>query len=122
MQKGKPKKLIHATVVKQPKPGLEEKMVEHPKFDSEITSPGKKLIGKVALITGGDSGIGRAIAVAFAKHGAAIVICHLNKETKDAMYTKKIVKEHGVECVLLSLNLNTEKHCKKIIQKNDTTI
>lgn len=116
MQKGKPKRKIHSDK-KQAKPGLESKMKEVPKFDSELTGPGKKLIGKVAFITGGDSGIGRAVAVAFAKHGAQVAIGYLNKEKKDARETKKYVEEYGSTCLLIPLNLNTEKHCKQSINK-----
>jgi NAD(P)-dependent dehydrogenase (short-subunit alcohol dehydrogenase family) len=116
MQKGKSKKNIHAEK-KQQKPGLEKNMVEAPEFDSEATGPGKKLIGKVALITGGDSGIGRSIAVTFAKHGADVAICHLNKEKKDAQKTKKYVEGYGSRCLLHSLDLTSEKHCKKVVDK-----
>jgi NAD(P)-dependent dehydrogenase (short-subunit alcohol dehydrogenase family) len=116
MQKGKTKRKIH-TEKKQDKPGLESKMKETPKFNSELTSPGKKLIGKVAFITGGDSGIGRAVAITFAKHGAHVAIGYLNKEKKDAVQTKKIIETYGSRCLLIPLNLNTEKHCKQSIEK-----
>lgn len=116
MQKGKTKRKIHPAF-KQPKPGLESRMKQAPEFDSEQTSPGKKLIGKVALITGGDSGIGRSVAVAFAKHGAHIAICYLKKEEKDALITKKFIESYGSVCLLLPQNLNSEKNCKKVIEK-----
>ncbi len=116
MQKGKQKKKIHIAK-KQKKPGLEKHMKEVPEFDSEITAPGKKLIGKVALITGGDSGIGRSVAVTFAKHGAHIAICYLNKEKKDALETKKYIESYGSRCLLLAQNLTSEKHCKKVVEK-----
>ena len=119
MQKGKPKRKIHPAK-KQKKPGLEDRMLQAPKFDSEITEPGKKLIGKVALITGGDSGIGRSIAVTFAKNGADMAICYLRKEKKDATETKKYVEAYGVRCLLLPQNLNTDKHCKSIVEKTYT--
>jgi NAD(P)-dependent dehydrogenase (short-subunit alcohol dehydrogenase family) len=116
MQKGKKARKIH-TDKKQKKPGLESRMKESPEFDSELTSPGKKLIGRVAFITGGDSGIGRAVAVTFAKHGADVAIGYLNKEKKDAIETQKVVESYGTRCLLVPLNLNTEKHCKKSIER-----
>jgi NAD(P)-dependent dehydrogenase (short-subunit alcohol dehydrogenase family) len=116
MQKGKPKRIIHSAK-KQQKPGLEKNMDEAPEFDSEVTSPGKKLVGKVVLITGGDSGIGRSIAVTFAKHGADVAICYLNKEKKDAKETKKHIESYGSRCLLLSQNLASEKQCKKVVEK-----
>lgn len=119
MQKGKLKRKIHSDK-KQEKPGLESKMKEIPDYDSEWTDPGKKLIGKVAFITGGDSGIGRAVAVTFAKHGAQVAIGYLNKEKKDARETKKAVDAYGGRCLLIPLNLNTEKHCKQSIEKVHT--
>lgn len=115
MQKAIQKKKIHSDK-KQEKPGIENKMKEAPKFDSEATTPGKKLIGKVALITGGDSGIGRSIAVTFAKNGADVAICYLSKEKKDAKETKKYVEAYGARCLLLPQNLNTEKHCRRIVE------
>lgn len=116
MQKGKPKRNIHSPK-KQEKPGIEKNMDEAPEFDSEVTTPGKKLIGKVALITGGDSGIGRSIAITFAKHGADIAICYLSKEKKDAKETKKYIESYGSRCLLLPQNLTSEKQCKKVIKK-----
>jgi len=116
MQKGSPKKKINPQE-KQKKPGLEYKMTQAPQFDSEITNPGKKLISKVALITGGDSGIGRAIAVTFAKHGAVIAICYLEEERKDAELTKQYVESYGGECLLLPGNIANERHCETVIKK-----
>ncbi|MGQ0828424.1 MAG: glucose 1-dehydrogenase [Bacteroidota bacterium] len=116
MQKGSPKRKIHPAE-KQKKPGFEHKMTQAPKFDSEITDPGKKLTNKVALITGGDSGIGRAIAVTFAKHGADIVICFLKEEQKDAALTKQYVESYGAECLLLPGNIANEQHCETVIKK-----
>jgi NAD(P)-dependent dehydrogenase (short-subunit alcohol dehydrogenase family) len=116
MQKGKAKRTIHLDK-KQQKPGLEKNMNEAPEFDSEVTSPGKKLVGKVALITGGDSGIGRSVAVTFAKHGADVAICYLSKERKDAKETKQCIESYGSRCLLLSQDLTSEKQCKKAVEK-----
>lgn len=63
----------------------------------------ERLQGKVAIITGGDSGIGRAVALAFAREGASIVISYLN-ETEDAEETKKVIEEQGRECILIVSN------------------
>lgn len=117
MQKTKPKRKIHPAL-KQRRPGLEYKMkLRAPEFDSWITDPGKKLKGKVALITGGDSGIGRAIAVTFAKHGADIAICFLDEEEKDALLTKTYVESYGGKCLLLAGNIGNEDHCEIVVEK-----
>lgn len=77
-----------------------------------------KLKGKKAVITGGDSGIGKAIAIAFAREGADVLISYLgNEETKDAEDSAKYVKEAGQIAVLVKGDIRKESHCKKIIEK-----
>lgn len=75
-----------------------------------------KLEGKKAIITGGDSGIGRAVAIAFAREGADILISFL-EETEDAEETAKYIKEAGKKAVLVKGDISEEDHCKKIIDK-----
>ena len=75
-----------------------------------------KLKNKVALITGGDSGIGKAVALLFAKEGADIAIAYL-KETKEARKTQLLVEEYGVNCLLIKGDLSKENHCKKTIKQ-----
>jgi NAD(P)-dependent dehydrogenase (short-subunit alcohol dehydrogenase family) len=98
----------------QKRPGHESKMMPRPKADPKEHRNGK-LEGKVALITGGDSGIGRAVAVLFAQEGANIAIAYLS-EDKDAKETKRMVEEH-TECLLLAGDLGKEKQCKSIVEK-----
>lgn len=74
-----------------------------------------KLDGKRAIITGGDSGIGRAIAILFAMEGASSLIVYLPEEEKDAQETKKQVQEAGRECHCLAIDLRKKENCKKII-------
>jgi NAD(P)-dependent dehydrogenase (short-subunit alcohol dehydrogenase family) len=81
-------------------PGLEWQMVPRPIFDYAGFKGNHQLKGKVALITGGDSGIGRAVAVAYAKEGADITIVYLN-EDDDAEETKQYVEKIGVKCLLI---------------------
>lgn len=76
----------------------------------------EKLAGKVALITGGDSGIGRAVAVALAKEGADIAISYLN-EHKDADETKRLVEEQGQTCITIPGDIGDEKHCRSLVKK-----
>ena len=90
-------------------PGLEEKMNPKPIYKTEAESS-KKLKDKVAVITGGDSGIGRAVAIAFAKEGAKIAIVYLN-EHEDAEITKKEIESLGGECLLLSVDIGSEEYC-----------
>jgi NAD(P)-dependent dehydrogenase (short-subunit alcohol dehydrogenase family) len=95
-------------------PGREYVMRPKPKFESGQIS--KKLKGKVAIITGGDSGIGRAVSVAFAKEGCDIVIAYLN-ENIDAKETKKQILEENRKCLLFAGDVGNEIFCKKIVQK-----
>jgi NAD(P)-dependent dehydrogenase (short-subunit alcohol dehydrogenase family) len=98
----------------QPRPGKESKMSPKPKAKPKADSAGK-LEGKVALITGGDSGIGRAVAVLFAQQGAHVAIAYLS-EHSDAEEAQRMVEEYG-ECILLPGDLNKESNCKKIVQQ-----
>lgn len=101
----------------QSKPGIEEKM--KPKPVAERPEVKKKLENKIAFITGGDSGIGRAVAILFAQEGADIAIAYLNKEERDAQEVKRIIEEeYGRNCLLLSGNIRKERSCEKLI--NDT--
>lgn len=97
-------------------PGMEYLMNPKPIFDNPYYIPSNKLKGKVAIITGGDSGIGRAISVLFAKEGASIVIVYLN-EDKDAELTKKLVEGYGAKCLLLRKDLRKPESSKEIAQE-----
>jgi NAD(P)-dependent dehydrogenase (short-subunit alcohol dehydrogenase family) len=74
-----------------------------------------KLEGKKAIITGGDSGIGRAIAIMFAMEGASSLINYLPEEESDAQETKRRVEECGQKCHTLALDLRTRENCRKIV-------
>lgn len=87
-----------------------------PQPDPRTEYPGSgRLAGKVALITGGDSGIGRAVAILFAKEGADLVVGYLN-EHDDAKETRELVRQHGRECVLVSGDLGKQSNCKKLVK------
>lgn len=75
-----------------------------------------KLKSKNAIITGGDSGIGRATAILFAQEGADSLIAYLPDEEKDAQDTKKMVEKHGRKCHLLSTDLSKQENCKKLAE------
>lgn len=98
---------------KQPKPGKETKLKPHADTTPKVYSDGK-LKGKVAIITGADSGIGKATALLFAKEGADIVVSYLS-ETADANDTKTQVNLYGRSCLLIKGDIGKEQHCKKII-------
>lgn len=97
-------------------PGRENMM--HPKADhgEESYRGSGKLEDRNAIITGGDSGIGRAVAIAYAREGANVLIAYL-EEDKDAEETVKYVEEAGQKAVLVKGDISDEEHCKKIIEK-----
>lgn len=98
----------------QRKPGHEHKMKPEPV--TETSHPGSgKLTGKVALITGGDSGIGSAVAALFAKENASIAIAYLS-EHKDAEETKNIVEKYS-ECMTIPGDLSNEEHCREMVRQ-----
>lgn len=96
----------------QPRPGQQNKM--NPVPDTKPDPVKKKLHGKVVLITGGDSGIGKAVALLFAQQGADVAIAYLN-EHKDAKQTKEEVEAYGARCILVPGDVAKEAHCKKIV-------
>lgn len=95
-------------------PGLRAPM--QPKPSTENYQGSGKLNGKVALITGGDSGIGRAVAIAFAREGADVVIVYLN-EHDDANETRRLVEEAGQNCLTLAGDVGDESFCQEVIRQ-----
>jgi NAD(P)-dependent dehydrogenase (short-subunit alcohol dehydrogenase family) len=113
MQKGQKPKDVRPPQ-EQEMPGIEQEMT--PKPISERPEVQKKLEGKAALITGGDSGIGAATAKLFAQEGADVAIVYLS-EDKDAEEVRRNVEEYGRKCVLLKGNIREEDFCKKVIDE-----
>ncbi len=97
-------------------PGSETEMQLKPEFIRSDYKGSEKLKGKIALITGGDSGIGRSVAVHFAKEGADISIVYL-KEHADAEQTKKMVEQEGRKCILISGDIGDQNFCNKAIEE-----
>ncbi len=97
-------------------PGMEYQMRPLPIFDDPNYQGSGKLQGKTAIITGGDSGIGRAVAVAFAKEGASIVIAYYNEDI-DAIYTKKYIESLGARCILIKGDIKNRNFSKRIVEE-----
>ncbi|MCE3294385.1 MAG: family oxidoreductase [Crocinitomicaceae bacterium] len=120
MQKSNPPKKIFKKQ-SQSQPGLEFKMDPLPEFD--YGTPGsEKLLNKNCIITGGDSGIGRAVAIAFAREGANVAIVYKKKEAQDAEITAQYIKtKFNRKCITVAANLAKEEQCMeaavKIIKK-----
>jgi NAD(P)-dependent dehydrogenase (short-subunit alcohol dehydrogenase family) len=115
MQKSNPKKPIRKPQ-KQDKPGIELEMNPIPVAEREDEIGSGKLLNKVALITGGDSGIGKAVAILFAKEGADVAIVYLN-EDEDAEDTRKHVEHYGKKCMMIAGDLSKEKFCISAVAK-----
>src|SRR5947208_713589 len=101
---------------KKRQPGLEYKMHPRPKARRPLSERIYKLEGKIAIITGGDSGIGRAAAVLFAQEGADVAIIYLN-EHKDAHETCRLVTAEGRRCIKIAGDVGDEQFCKKAVEQ-----
>jgi NAD(P)-dependent dehydrogenase (short-subunit alcohol dehydrogenase family) len=100
----------------QPVPGVQAKMDPVPDCGEQTYRGSGKLTGKKAVITGGDSGIGRAVAIAYAREGADVLVSYLNEE-EDANEVARLVKEAGRKCVLVSGDLSDPDHCREVIRR-----
>src|SRR5438067_4124485 len=97
------------------RPGREDKMKPRPRFKDKKHRGSGKLRSRVALITGGDSGIGRAVAVTFAKEGADVAIVYL-EEHKDAAETERLVKDHGRRCLIVAGDIGDASFCEVAVK------
>jgi NAD(P)-dependent dehydrogenase (short-subunit alcohol dehydrogenase family) len=98
-------------------PGLEAEMTPRPDYGEDSYQGHNRLQGKVALITGGDSGIGRAVALAFAREGADLVLCYLGGEDEDARETARLVQDAGRRVVLVPADLTEEEACRTLVDR-----
>jgi NAD(P)-dependent dehydrogenase (short-subunit alcohol dehydrogenase family) len=101
----------------QDKPGLEHAMKPRPQFEAPAYRPAGKLAGRVALVTGGDSGIGRAVAMIYAREGADVAITYLPEEQRDAEKTRAAVEAEGRTCLLLEGDLTDPEFCREIVTR-----
>ena len=100
----------------QEQPGVEKEMTPRPVSGRDEYRGSGRLAGKAALITGGDSGIGRAVAIAFAREGADVAFAYLSEE-QDARETREIVEQAGVRCLALRGDVVEEQFCEKLVSR-----
>ncbi|TGE27426.1 SDR family oxidoreductase [Hymenobacter metallicola] len=98
-------------------PGLETEMTPQPEYIRATYKGSGKLEGKVALITGGDSGIGRSVAVHFAREGADVAITYLPDEEQDAYDTRQLIEQEGRRCLTLPGDLREPDFCQQIVER-----
>lgn len=100
--------------VQERQPGIEAEMTPQPVYIREDYRGSNKLSGKVALITGGDSGIGRAVAVHFAREGADVAVLYLD-EHEDAEETRRLVQNEGRKCILIAGDIGDSRFCTEAV-------
>src|SRR5438067_11162300 len=105
----------------QRRPGLESKMSPRPRYEAPQYKGSGKLDGRVALITGGDSGIGRAVAVLYAREGADVAIVYLPEEQSDADETETAVIAEGRRCLLLPGDVRDSAFCRDAVEQTVAT-
>lgn len=101
----------------QQRPGIEAEIKPQPRYEAPQYRAAEKLKDKVALITGGDSGIGRAVAVLYAREAADVAIVYLPQEQRDAEETRKAVEEEGRLCLLIPGDVSDAKFCRWAVQQ-----
>src|SRR3989440_7094810 len=99
----------------QEKPGIESKIEPRPKYEAPLYRGSGKLRDRVALITGGDSGIGRAVAVLFAREGADVSIVYLAEEQSDAEETRRAVEREGRRALLVAGDVRDSSFCRRAV-------
>src|SRR2546421_3665518 len=100
-----------------PHPGTTGQMDDKPDHGEDSYRGSGRLAGKRAIITGGDSGIGRAVAIAFAREGADVLIAYLPEEEQDAQETVQLVQKAGREAITVPGDIRTEEHCQRIVEQ-----
>lgn len=114
MQHGQQKRKIRPAQTVKKKQGKEKQLHPQPVFEKEREA--LRLHNKTAIVTGGDSGIGKAVAIAFAKEGADVVIAY-REDDKDAKETAARIEAIGQKCILIAGDIGKPAHCKKIVQR-----
>jgi len=101
----------------QPHPGIEARVTPRPRYKAPMYRGAEKLFDKVALITGGDSGIGRAVAVLYAREGADVAIVFLPEEKRDAEETAQAVQTEGHRCLLIPGDVQEPEFCREAVAR-----